>query len=278
MTPGSLYLPDTCHKPRPFSHVLIERGITAAPDRKRRSRDDTTPLPLAGSSAGVCAARRGAVRHSNSRVAPQPSSRGVLSFWRGHPWSPNRRSGSRWFSLWCLPCGFRPSPTCWRRWERSGYSAAIPRVLSRHSIPPPGLFLPRKSCCGRGWTSSPGGRWNSAGSSGGRRSAIAPDIVWNPRLFRMLGLRLPVTIRAGSDPLSRAIATRIAASPRFRMGRVFEIRVTSEADLVTAVLLQDSATVCARVSMPAGPDSSAVARNLIDRLQDEFFRPKLGAT
>jgi tetratricopeptide (TPR) repeat protein len=98
----------------------------------------------------------------------------------------------------------------------------------------------------------------------------------DPRVFRALGLAIPVRVHSDNDSSSRAAASWLKGSPRFRSGNAFVVEVTRSGDGLDATLEDPSGTVLGRAGVPwAKEGGKESAWQLYQEAQQKFFQPKI---
>src|ERR1039457_6831005 len=115
-----------------------------------------------------------------------------------------------------------------------------------------------------------------SGQSEASRAHYVAAFDLDPRVFRALGLSIPVRIHSDNDGSSRAAASWLRSSPRFRSGTAFVLEVARSADGLEATLEDPSGTVLGRAgTMWAKEGSKESAWRLYQEAQQKFFQPRI---
>jgi tetratricopeptide (TPR) repeat protein len=98
----------------------------------------------------------------------------------------------------------------------------------------------------------------------------------DPRVFRALGLTIPVRVHSDNDASSRAAASWLKSSPRFRSGNAFVVEVARSADGLEATLEDPTGTVLGRAGIRwAKEGGKESAWRLYQEAQQKFFQPRI---
>jgi hypothetical protein len=115
-----------------------------------------------------------------------------------------------------------------------------------------------------------------SGQADAARAHYVSAFDLDPRVFRALSLAIPVRVHSDNDSSSRAAASWLKGSPRFRSGNAFVVEVTRSADGIEATLEDPSGTVLGRAGVPwAKEGGKESAWLLCQEAQLKFFQPKI---